>query len=60
MAKRGRRKKKNTISADILGIIFILIGIIGLGVFGPIGTWIKDAAVFFFGNYFNILIIELI
>ena len=60
MAKRGRRKKKNTVSADIMGIIFILVGIIGLGVFGPIGVWIKAAAVFFFGNYFYILILELI
>ena len=60
MAKRGRRKKKNSINAGILGVIFVLIGVIGLGVFGPVGTAIKAGAVFFFGNYFNILIIELI
>ena len=60
MAKRGRRKKKNSVNAGILGVIFVLVGVIGLGVFGPVGTYIKAGAVFFFGNYFNILIIELI
>ena len=61
MAKRGRKKKKkSSMSASMMGIIFILVGIIGIGVFGPIGVWIKDAGVFFYGTYFNILMLELI
>ena len=45
MAKRGRRKKKNSVNAGILGVIFVLVGVIGLGVFGPVGTYIKAGAV---------------
>ena len=61
MAKRGRkRKRKSSASASIMGIVIILIGIIGIGVFGPFGVWIKDAGVFFFGTHFNILMLELI
>ena len=61
MAKRGRkRKKKSSFSYNILGLILILVGIIGIGVFGPIGFWIKKIAVFFFGAYFNLLLLEVI
>ncbi len=57
-----RKGKKNTndkslkISVEMTGLIFILIGIIGLGVFGPVGDLIKKFAIFLFGSYFNVLI----
>ena len=60
MAKR--KKKKNTdeksvkFSVEITGLIFILIGIIGLGVFGPVGNIIKKFVIFLFGAYYNVLI----
>ena len=61
MAKRKRRKKASSapnfkFSIEITGLIFVLIGIIGLGKFGAIGNLIKEFAVFLFGSYFNILI----
>jgi len=60
MAKR--KKKKNTsekslkFSVEITGLIFILLGIIGLGVFGFVGDFIKKFCIFLFGSYFNVLI----
>ena len=60
MAKRKRKKTKNTsnfkVSVEVTGLIFILIGIIGLGCFGPVGNIIKDFAIFLFGAYFNVFI----
>lgn len=61
MAKRKRKKSSGSsnfkFSVEITGLIFILIGIIGLGVFGPVGNIIKDFAIFLFGAYFNIFIV---
>ena len=61
MPKRKRKKSANTnntkFSVEITGLILILIGVIGLGVFGPVGNIIKDFAIFLFGSYYNILII---
>ena len=60
MAKRKRKKTKNTsnfkVSVEVTGLIFILIGIIGLGCFGPVGNIIKDFAIFLFGAYYNVFI----
>ena len=56
----ARRKKSSTIlkslkpSVQVTGIILILIGVIGFGVFGPVGRYIKSFGVFLFGNYFVI------
>ena len=46
MAKRGRKRKSVTranfnFSPAVTGILLILIGIIGIGNFGPVGNWIK-------------------
>ena len=64
MTKRKKRKSANTtspkFSVEITGLILILIGVIGLGVFGPVGNIIKDFAIFLFGSYYNILIILLL
>ena len=61
MPKRKRKKNANPnntkFSVEITGLILILIGVIGLGVFGPVGNIIKDFAIFLFGSYYNILII---
>ena len=57
MTKRKKKKSANTtspkFSVEITGLILILIGVIGLGVFGPV-------AIFLFGSYYNILIILLL
>ena len=61
MGKRKRKKSSSSsnfkFSVEITGLIFILIGIIGLGVFGPVGNIIKDFAIFLFGAYFNVFIL---
>lgn len=61
MAKRKRKKDATTnnfkFSVEMLGLILILIAIIGLGKFGPVGKIIKDFAIFLFGSWYNILIV---
>ena len=61
MAKRKKRKQSNSssfkFSVEIVGLILILIGVIGLGVFGPVGNIIKEFAIFLFGSYYNALIV---
>ncbi|MCR4581188.1 MAG: DNA translocase FtsK [Bacilli bacterium] len=60
MARRRRRSTKSASSilkslkpsVQVTGIILILIGIIGFGVFGPVGRYIKSFGVFLFGNYY--------
>ena len=62
----ARRKKASTVlkslkpSVQVTGIILILIGVIGFGVFGPVGEYIKKFGVFLFGNYFVIFDIIMI
>ena len=63
MAKRKKSKTsastKNKVSIEFIGLILILIGIIGIGVFGPVGSLIKHFAIFLVGTYSNILILFL-
>ena len=64
MAKRKRRKttstSKNKISIEFVGLILILVGVIGIGVFGPVGNLIKHFAIFLVGTYCDILILATI
>ena len=64
MAKRKRRKttstSKNKISIEFVGLILILVGVIGIGVFGPVGNLIKHFAVFLVGTYCDVLILATI
>ena len=64
MAKRKKRKdstsSKNKMSIEFIGLILILIGVIGIGVFGPVGNLIKHFAIFLVGTYANVLILLLI
>lgn len=64
MAKKKKRKNttssKNKISIEFIGLILILIGVIGIGVFGPVGSIIKQFGVFLVGTYVNVLILFLI
>ena len=49
MAKKKTRKEstgKVKFSSELTGLIFILIGIIGMGSFGPVGHIIKSFAIF--------------
>ena len=64
MAKRKKRKSvttsKTKISIEFIGLILILIGVIGMGVFGPVGQIIKQFAIFLVGTYYNVLILFVI
>ena len=60
MAKKRRRRRtsaKFKFSVEITGIIFILIGVIGLFDFGPIGHFFKNIGIFLNGNHYYIFMI---
>ncbi len=62
MAKKKTRKtstSKVKFSSELTGLIFILIGIIGIGSFGPVGHIIKSFAIFLMGTWWAIAIILL-
>ena len=62
MAKKRRRRRtsaKFKFSVEITGIIFILIGVIGLFDFGPIGHFFKNIGIFLNGNHYYIFMILL-
>ena len=64
MAKKKKRKStsstKNKISIEFIGLLLILIGVIGIGVFGPVGSIIKQFSVFLVGTYYEVLILFII
>ena len=64
MAKKKKSKSstssKNKVSIEFVGLILILVGVIGIGVFGPVGNIIKQFAIFLVGTYSNLLILFLI
>ncbi len=63
MAKKKKRSTTETkpkLSVEFIGLILILIGVIGIGVFGPVGSMIKQFACFLVGTYCNVLILFLI
>ena len=60
MAKRKRRKSSREQSKDItalVGIVLILISILGIGHYGPVGKLISAFAVFLTGTGYNIFLI---
>ena len=64
MAKKKKRKEKEvnvSYKVELVGVIFILASIIGIGRFGPVGRLISAFGVFLMGNwwfiFFAILII---
>ena len=61
MAKKRRRRRsaKFKFSVEITGIIFILIGVIGLFDFGPIGHFFKNIGIFLNGNHYYIFMVLL-
>lgn len=62
MAKKKKTSKKQeknkyNYSTDLVAIILILIGFVGLGSFGIVGTMIKKFAMFLFGEWWFLLLI---
>ena len=64
MVKKKNRKStqtsKSRMSVEFVGLILILIGVIGIGVFGPVGSIIKHFSIFLVGTYYNVLILFII
>ena len=64
MAKKKKRKDSNNnkvkFSSELTGLILVLISIIGIGSFGPVGHIIKSFAIFLMGNWYAIFIILLL
>jgi len=60
MAKKKKRKEvKKTSSGyqvELVGILLILIAIIGICVFGPVGKFIRAFSAFLVGEHYNILL----
>lgn len=63
MAKKKEKKeskKKFEYSNEIIGIIVVLISIIGIGDYGPVGHFISSFAVFLVGSLYIILLLFLL
>ena len=64
MAKKKKSKqesvKKVKFSSELTGLIFVLISIIGIGSFGPVGHIIKSFAIFLMGTWWAIAIVLLL
>ena len=50
MAKKKKRKgesaSKTKFSSELIGLLLVLVGIIGIGAFGPVGHLIKSFCIF--------------
>ena len=61
MTKKKKRKSESSskvkFSSELTGLIFVLISVIGIGAFGPVGHFIKSFAIFLMGNYWAIAIL---
>ena len=63
MAKRKRRRQtKSTFkySAELYGILFILMGILGIGKYGVVGRLISSACLFLVGSLYMILLLVIL
>ncbi len=61
MAKKKRQrktkeKKSFAYANELIGLLFILLGITGLGSFGVVGSFIKKCAIFTFGTWYWLLL----
>lgn len=58
--KKDAEKKKFEYSNEVIGIIFILCSIIGIGAYGPAGNFIRSFAVFLVGNIYIFLLVAIL
>ena len=58
--KKDNDKKKFAYSNEIIGIIIVLVSIIGIGNYGPVGHFISSFAVFLVGSLYIILLLFLL
>ena len=64
MAKKKKRKNsdegKVKFSSELTGLILVLVSIIGIGNFGPVGHIVKSFSIFLMGTWWSIFIIILL
>ena len=58
--KKDSEKEKFEYSNEIVGIIIVLMGIIGLGGYGPVGHFISSFSIFLFGSLYIIFLIGML
>ena len=58
--KKDNDKEKFEYSNEIIGIIIVLMGIIGLGGYGPVGHFISSFSIFLFGNLYILFLIGML
>lgn len=58
--KKDNEKEKFEYSNEIVGIIIVLMGIIGLGGYGPVGHFISSFSIFLFGSLYIIFLIGML
>ena len=51
-------KKSESYSAELWGVLFILVGVMGIGSFGPVGNIIKGFSIFLMGTW-NVVVLAL-
>ena len=61
MAKRKNRKTKKAFqhSEELYGVFFILIAILGIGKYGPVGRLLASFALFLVGSLYMVLLVVL-
>ena len=63
MAKKKKKKetkKKFEYAAELYGVLFVLIAILGLGKYGPMGRFITSFFLFLFGSLYMVFIVALL
>ena len=63
MAKKKKKKdtkKKFEYAAELYGVLFVLIAILGLGKYGPMGRFITSFFLFLFGSIYMVFIVALL
>ena len=63
MAKKKKKKdtkKKFEYAAELYGVLFVLIAILGLGKYGPMGRFITSFFLFLFGSIYMFFIVALL
>ena len=58
--KKDKDKKKFEYSNEVIGILIVLAGIVGIGSYGPVGHFISSFAVFLVGSLYILFLIGLV
>lgn len=58
--KKDKDKKKFEYSNEVIGILIVLAGIVGIGNYGPVGHFISSFAIFLTGGFYPFVLIVMI